>query len=300
MKYVHEILFVDETSEKQLVERYREYIVDQVTEIAKDNFDFDIKLYIKIEELGERKNYVNSEVEAGFTIKYDDDSWELSIGLDSLKRFQYDGGLDLDIVIWHEMAHIYDLYKITHNKFYKIDPIHTRHKRETDYILYLGSCFWTEIFAYYNVFAKFYNLHQYPTYYQIVKGYEKLCKDYEKIKSRLITKDKKVREDCEEFIETIRSFTYAVAKYLAGEMKGKRRYHKVLQTKENKKYMDDVDKIVYRLCRSCSKMFAKNCYGKGLARRLYDIGCCILKEIYTRFQIAPKKYRGKIALAYYV
>lgn len=297
MKYNHEIIFENETDHKELVEQHKKMIVDCVKQIAKTNFDFDIKLRIKIRDIEERENFVNKEVDAGYMRIEKDKSWTLCIGINSLERIEHDKGLDLDKVIYHEMAHIYDLYHIRHNKFYRLNPGFTTQKRHVDYAIHVGWVFWTEFWAYYQMFVYLPFLKEYPTYFQLVKGYEKICKQYDKIKPFVFANDKSVQGECEDHIEKIEAFTYTVAKYLAGSLEGKKRYHKVLETKQNKKYMNAIDKITIKLAMLSTRMFV-NPYGKGTARKLFDIGTYILENIYAKFLIFPKKKNGHIVLAY--
>ena len=130
-----------------------------------------------------------------------------------------------------------------------------------------------------------------------MKAYEKICTQYEKLKPFIFAGDKSIQEECEDHVDKIKAFTYMIAKYIAGFLEGKRRYHKVLETRQNKKYMKAVDKMTFQLANLSTRMFI-NPYGKGTARKLFDIGTYILENIYAKFLIFPKKKNGHIVLAY--
>ena len=48
-----------------------------------------------------------------------------------------------------------------------------------------------------------------------------------------------------------------------------------------------------------AEMFS-NTYGKGMARKLANIGDYIIRKVYMDFDIMPVKHKGHIAFAYYV
>ena len=110
MKYKHKIIFENESTNIELVEKYKDYIIDEVKNIMESNFDFDIVLKIRIIDFEKKENYVNKETTCGYSSWRKDGSYLVCFSSESLARIERDGGLDIDISIYHELSHIYDIY----------------------------------------------------------------------------------------------------------------------------------------------------------------------------------------------
>ena len=78
----------------------------------------------------------------------------------------------------------------------------------------------------------------------------------------------------------------------------KPRYYKVKITKENKKSVDKLNRIVERLYSLTIKLFT-NTHGKGIATKLWHIGYYLIRTFYVKYDIFPEKMKGRIVLVYY-
>ena len=298
MKYKQEIIFENKSVNTTLVEKYKDDILKQIKTIVEYSFDFDVVLIVRIKDIEKTENYVNKETICGYSTWRKDGSYVVCFSSESLERIEQDNGLDIAIAICHELGHIYDMYHVMNNKYYKINPLIFRQKNINDYIIQQGWNFWTEFFAYYFTFKEFKGLHDYPTFHQILIGYQHLIEQYEYLEPRFDDKTKEIEDLADKHIEEIKQFIYALAKYLAGSMIGKPRYYKVKVTKKNKKAVGELNKIIERLYGLTIKMFI-NTHGKGMATKLWNIGDYLIKTFYVKYNIYPEKIKGCIVLVYY-
>ncbi len=299
MKYKQEIIFENESANTAFVEKYKDDIIKHVKAIVENSFDFDIVLIVRIKDIETKENYVNKETICGYSTWRKDGSYVVCLSSESLERIRWDNGLDIAIAICHELGHIYDMYHVMNNKYYKINPLMCKQTNINDYIIQQGWNFWTEFFAYYFTFKEFKNLHDYPTFHQLLIGYQHLLEQYKFLEPRLDDKTKKIKDLADKHIEEIKLFIYALAKYLAGSIMGKPKYYKVKVTKENKKTVSELNKIMERLYGLIIKMFT-NTHGKGMATKLWKIGDYLIRTFYVKYNIFPEKLKGHIVLAYYM
>ena len=99
-KYNHIIVFEDKTTKPELVDKYKDKIVGRVQRIVDETFDFDISLILRVVEIDTSKaNYVNHEIMSGYTTMDKKGRFIICFGIESLERFEHDGGLDIAISI---------------------------------------------------------------------------------------------------------------------------------------------------------------------------------------------------------
>jgi len=298
VKYKQKIMFENELSNIALVEKYKDYIIKKVKAIVQSSFDFDIVLRVKIADIEGTENYVNKETTCGYSTWIKDGNYLVCFSSESLERIEWDNGLDIAIAIYHELGHIYDMYHVMNNKYYKINPLMFKQTNINDYIIQQGWNFWTEFFAYYFTFKEFKNLHDYPTFHQLLIAYQHLIEQYNYLESKLDDKTKEIKNLADKHIEETEQFIYALAKYLAGSIMGKPRYYKVKVTKENKKAVGELNRIVERLYRLIIKLFT-NTHGKGMVTKLWNLGEYLIRTFYVKYNIIPEKIRGHIVLVHY-
>lgn len=124
----------------------------------------------------------------------------------------------------------------------------------------------------------------------IEKTYGKLKNQLEKIKNISNFETKKSRYILRTFKESIENFIYLVAKYLGGCI-----------------FKDDaehggitVNDFSERICEICEKSLNKlsplvrKDYGRGLAKRLYNLGKYLLTDIYEEFDLVAIEQEGSI------
>ncbi len=296
----HNIQIFNESEDNELFEKYKEVILETVTILAESNFDFDIELDIIVKKALTNKNEVIDEVDAAYMTINKKGKYILCVTLDSLERYEKDNGFDLDNCIYHEMVHIFDAYKILNNKYYKFNPLLVKQKNMYDFVLKHGYSFWTEFFAYYHTYKTFYKYQEsYPTFLKLVKWYEKLEQDNQYIQYLLKTKSKKEMYNAAyDFENDITQFVYAIAKHLAGLIKGRPNNTKYCAKTRAKKSFRYMEKVCSGLLTRIVPMFT-NTYGKGMLTKLKNIGVFIINKLYINFNVYPLKHRGRIRLGFY-
>ena len=298
MKYIRNLTFVDESTHSDLVEKYKSRIIKEINEIADSSFEFDLNLTIKIIDNFDGSNFVNNEKTSGVSTIKKDGSFVLMIGINSLERIEWDNGLDLDVAIFHELAHLYDFYKLFNNKYFNVNPLLNRQKNIENYVFQKGWNFWTEYFAYNFTFEFFYGFHDYPSFSQIVKGYQTLIKKHHEIRSIETKNKKQLKLLCTEFVQDLDQFVYALVKHISGSLNGKPKYYKIKLTKENEKIAYKLKKSIIELSNLADKLYV-NTYGKGTWNKLLKLGDYIIRKFYLKFNFAPVEIRGHIALGYF-
>ena len=292
---MNKITLVDYTNEHMYFYKYAGDIKRYINHIIDNNFDFDLTLKVIFRDKINDYNYINSEI-AGGAMTYKYGTFYLCIAEHSLQNIEYDDGLDMAIILSHEMAHIYDLYHMMHNRYYTVEPLKRDKSNMTDYIISLGYNIWTEFYAYLTTFKQFYDLHNYPTKLQLVKKYERIIKDYEELKTKLNNLNEETHQKAEQFIKDIEILLYGCCKYLAGIIYGKGKYYKyTLKTQKNVNFIK-FQKFIDGLLSVISPMIT-NSYGKGMAKKLYNIGMYVINKMYAQFNIYPFKHKKLIKLA---
>ena len=256
MKYKQNIIFENESTKTELVDKYKDDIIEKIRYLIEANFDFNITLIVKIVDIQLSQNYVNKETTCGYSSWQKNGNFIVCFGIESLERVERDNGLDIAISIYHELGHVYDMYHVMHNKYYKINPLYKRQRNLNNYIIQQGWNFWTEFYAYFCTFKEFGGLHNYPTFYQIVRGYEQLTKQYKILEQKLDDKTKEKEDLAKKQVESTEQFIYALAKHLAGCVMGKPRYYKMKVNNKNEKLVKLIEKISLKTYKLISKIFS--------------------------------------------
>lgn len=296
MKFKHNVKLIDKSNNKKIVNNNKKYILESIMSIMDKTFDFDMELDLIITEINENIKFVKDEYVNGYsTIK--NEKFTIVINFDVIKNIENDNGLDFSITIIHELGHIYDIYHTLNNKYYNANPLKTRQKTYFDFIVSQGYSVWTEFFAYYFTFKYFKN-YDYPTFLDLVKAYENLENYHKKINAFPSNQIEEKQNMIDEFVNNIKEFLYCTAKYIAGMVKGTRKYYKYCDKTTSKKSFQKVEHLCNGLLNRIYKFFS-NTHGKGLKNKLYNLGDYIIKNIYVKFYIFPKKLRKYVYFAFY-
>ena len=294
--YVHTIKMRNETEFSEIYDKYKDDIRDHIL-YSMEGFDFDIDLLVIFKTYNEKKNNISDETTAAATtIKGNRYTIILNVG--SLKMIPYDRGLDIALSIKHELGHVYDLYHTMHNKYYSINPLKARHKDFDDFVISKGWGFWTEFYAYYMTYRSYKKEYGYPTFLRLVRGYEKLQTQYEKICTLTDFKAESANAMLESFIDNIKSFAYLFAKHLAGSVMGKPYKYDYCEKTKNREAFEIVNKLEVGLMKKIIPLFT-NTYGKGMSNKMYELGKYIIKNLFIKFDIYPIEYYNYIRFAYY-
>lgn len=289
---------INKSKNKELFEKYKYKIEECVNDVLRINPDWRFVADIIVEAPYTTTNFVNQETHAGY-LEIKPKKFIVRISTDSLRRIEFDGGLDLAITIHHEMAHAFDYYMASTSKFCPTNLQKNHKKYLGEFVLIQGWKFWTEFFAYYQTFKVFYNKRNYPTIMQIVKGYEKLQEEYQIMKPYLENKPKAARLQAHKFIDDIKSFIYAFVIHLAGSIAGKGKYYQYCEKTMQQKNFQDVIKIRNKLYKKIQPLFI-NPYGKGFFKKIFRLGDELIASIYVKFGIEPIKHKGYAAFAFFV
>ena len=295
-KYIHKIEMRNETEFPDIFETYKDDIHDHIMSVM-NSFLFDIDLLVIFRTLDDEKNFVNSETyNGGTTIQ--ENKYTVIFNIDSLKLIPRDNGLDIAIAIQHELAHVYDLYHTMHNKYYKINPLKVNHRTLNDFIISKGWGFWTEFYAYFMTYKMYKYQHGYPTFLQLVKGYEKLQKQHKEI--NMITDYNSEDAQCtlKGFINNIENLSYAVVKYIAGYIEGTPYLYEYCEKTRNRKSFEIMEDLTYGLMKKILPLLT-NTYGRGMAKKMCKLGDYLIKNLYIKFDLYPIKHHKYIRFAFY-
>ena len=294
--YIHTLEMRNETEFSDVYEKHKEAIFSHIM-YELEPFMFDIDLLVIFKNFNDKKNLVNNETWNGGTT-FKDNKYTVMLNIDSLRKMDYDGGLDIAISVRHELSHVYDLYNIEHNKFYKINPLKVNHEELDDFTMSIGCLFWTEFFAYYMTYKQFKKEYSYPTFLQLVSGYEKLQKRCEEIDLMFDSNNEEVISVLTDYKDDVDYFIYAVAKHLAGICGGKSYKYDYSEKTQKRASFETVEKIRYEVHNKIVPLLTKT-YGKGMASKMYNLGKYLIKNVYNRFNLYPIKQQKYIRFAYY-
>ena len=298
MNYKYKIDIKNESDNKELFESYLEDVRYHIHYEVSHLFDFNINLLVIFRNLDNETNFVNGETTNGGAA-YHKKRYIILLNINSLKRIPYDNGLDFAIAVRHELAHIYDFYHTLNNKFYKFkSPAKHSYYSTRDLVIGIGWRFWTEFFAYYHTFKEFNDKHNYPTLLQIVRAYEQLNNQYNKLIETGYSESDECLQQAQSLLDNIAAFVYAISKYMSGYIFGKKKYYDYCAKTANKKSFIQVQQFIDGLYRKIVPMLT-NTYGKGEARKLFNIGEYILRNIYRRFDCGVARYERQVRLAVY-
>lgn len=296
----HLITIKNTSNNEELFEKYKSRIVEEVERVLKNNFEKPISLNVLVEDSYKEKNKILGEDSAAFmSINTNKDIFTLRIGLETLKRIEFDNGLGLDEVVYHELAHLSDYVCTKELKHCPKNIFKSTHRYVGEFILSHGLGFWNEFFAYFNTYRAFKEFKTPTTFLRLVKGYETLEEKHEKLIELFKTKGKRAHAEAEEFMNIIREYIYALAKFLAGDIMGKASYYRYSEKTRQKKSFKKVVRICDKILSKIEPIFT-NMYGKVHFRKLYRLGEELIAQIYVPFDIYPAKYhfRARFILSF--
>ena len=293
MKYNYNLEIRNETDKDEIFNKYKQTVYEHILAEISDLFDFNLDLLVVFREI-EKKKLINGETyNAGTTLI--EDKYAIILNIASLEKLPYDGGCDLAISIRHELCHVHDLYILMNNKQYPLNPALNNHKTLKDFTISKGWLFWTEFHAYYITYKIFKDEYKVVAYSEIEKAYGKLKKQLDKIKIISNFETKKSKNMLRNFKESIGDFIYLIAKYLGGCIfKDNDAEHRSITENNSSK----------RVCEICNKSLDKlsplvrKDYGRGLTKKLYNLGKYLITDIYEEFDMFTIDHEGSILFAY--
>ena len=296
----HNIIIINKSKDKATFKKYKQTIFNTVNKIVSVNFTSKLNLKIIVKDHSLKDKLTGDEFTDGYTIKMK--NWFIiTIMSDVLSRIKCepDDNVDLDLTIYHEMTHVYDLCNIYNNKYYKFPNIYSNLKTITNYILKVGINFWTEIFAYSSTFKIYSCFYKSPTFLQLVKRWEEIEEDYKNLSIIEKTNHSNLKVKGEEFFEKLKKFNYMLAKYLGAYIEGKTNNTNYCKKTQSKKSFKFVENLFEKLLRKIAPFYS-NMYGKGMAQKIYNLGAFLITNVCVKpFNIIPEKRKGKVALVFY-
>lgn len=299
-KAKYNITIENESKNKRLFLKYKDDILEYAYFISENNLDFDVNIKIIFKKIKSKKEFVKNEIDDAETLPgKNKKSFLVCVSSDLLNVIKRDGGRAIAICLWHEFAHIYDLYQIINNKYFKINPFLRYQKSLIDYGIVIGARFWTEFFAYRCTYQRF--DENYPTKLNLVKALDKLDEDYKKMVINYEKDHNKesLKKELRKLSLKIKQFIYALAKHIAGIMYGKNNGYTYCENTQNKANFKFIDKLCLSIARRMEP-FLKNTYGKGLKRKLWLLGKLLVEKLFFRYNIGPIKKNGYVIEAYFL
>lgn len=285
------------SKDKERYKKYRKQLLEILKRVSAD-FSIEITVLVKILDLS--KGYTLDGKSARENIAYvlmKKDYAMLSISSSVFDMFENNQELDLEIVLYHEFIHMYDLTSISHLSYFKncsVDEINLNTKQ--NYNIKAGIHFWSEFIAYlktYQNYRKWYKLYTNPCeleyiYLSIIDKLD-IAKNATSYKKKgLLIKD---------IFETIDIFAYNFALYIASMFGGDRRRIKDKGKYYNKDSMEVIMKIIDDLVIYIRKLIHTLNTNK-FVKNLEKLGHYINYKIYNRFGCKIKKDNGNYIMAF--
>lgn len=289
-KFNHKISIINQTRKKRLFEKYKDDIYDYIMWVI-GGFDFKLDLTVYVKNYKKDKHTISTEIEdARMTIV--NKKLAILLSEEVLKSMPYDGGEMLALSLFHELAHIYDYYHVTHNKYFKVNPIYKKQTSFARFIVSKAWELWTEYYAYYKTYRYYKKEAGCLTFLKLVKAYQKLCKQHEELMKLGFKELKRCNRHYCEFIASAEHFLYLSAKYCAGYVTGKVRLYEYSDKIMESECFEFVDDFIYRLYKKISPLHT-NTYGKKMAQRLFELGKYVCQKLFEKFNIYPVKENGR-------
>ncbi len=279
------LIFVNDVPNQFL--RHQQY----VKEIINDYFDFldvDCGLKIKFIDFAKENEYEYTDcMIKHITAK----KHELIITNSPLNSIERDGGEFFCLSIYHEFEHVRDFIHMMQTKLFRFNLCLAHQKNfEQEYVA-KGHLFWTEIYAYYKTmeYAKENNLNfEKITFGRLVTNYKKTVSHNEK----LYYKKDLSYDEAEKYIDTVDSFIYLCAKYMASAYASHSRvpYEKIDKNKEYNKVYSILCELEPKV-----KRLMNNPYGPKSYDNLFKLGKYICENIrWKKFKVGLTKKGRKI------
>lgn len=294
MKYNYNLEIRNETDKDEIFKKYKQSVYEHILAEIGDSFDFGVDLLVIFRKIDRKRKLINGETyNAGTTLI--EGKYAIILNIASLEKLPYDGGCDLAISIRHELCHVRDIYVLMNNKHYSVNPALNNHNTLKDFTISKGWLFWTEFHAYYITYKTFKDEYECITFLEIEKAYAKLKKQLVRIKNISDFETKKSKTMLRNFKESIEDFIYLIAKYLGGCIfKDDDAEHDEVTENE---FSERIGEICRKSLNKLSPLVRKD-YGKGLAKKLYNLGKYLLTDIYEEFNMFTIDQEGSILFAY--
>lgn len=297
MNYKRKVNIVNESLSDETYIQYKDKIESALDAALNVFIDFDIDLTVKIYKTDDTVREVVGARTTGYA-RHEKGKFTIGIDQSEIFRIDKDNGLNLYITVYHEMAHVYDIYHTEHNDFYIINVSRKPYRRMEDFVIYEGFQFWTEFYAYAYGFRRFKEYSHNITFLNLVNFYDDLLGKHQIIKQMYVDKDPQLNTALEDFRDSIDSLAYMFAMYIAGEIHGKPYNYKYCKKTRNRVAYKKAAKFYNGVWNKIFDIY--ECpYRKGMARKLYVLGSFILKQFYLPFGLEPIKNKGKIVLGFY-
>lgn len=296
MKYKYNLEIRNETEKDEIFKQYKQTIYEHILYEINGLFHFDLDLLVVFREIDKDKIFMNEETySAGTTLI--ENRYAIILDIASLENFSDYGECNLAISIHHELCHVYDLSLMMHNKRHSVNPLRNDYNTLKDFSISKGWRFWTEFHAYFLTYKRFKDEYSRPTFSQIVKGYEEIKKQSEEIKLISDFETEESETLLRELKRNVEDFIYFTAKYLAGsilkENDGDTCDEKITESASSVRMNEICRESIMKLLPLVRKE-----YGMGLAKKLYNLGKYLLKDIYEEFNIFTVECEGRILFAY--
>ena len=265
-------------------------IVKKMVNEFSELLDFDLNLKVYFVPINNEDN----DTAAGVVRK--DDKWFiLNIYDCAFNSCKY----SIETVIFHEFAHIYDIYHTFMNESFNCIGDKGKKNSLENLIKCKGFSYWTEFFAHYKCFEnELCSLSTADTLLQLVQKYKKIIDKQSEVDSMINDGEniKNIKSEISEIVKLINQFIYSSSRYIAS-LTFRKSLYEYSEKHTTKKEFNDVIKINSDLYRLISKM-THGTYGKYLGKRLYKLGSYIFDEIYARFNIRMYIHKSSIGYEY--
>ena len=283
------------SKKKALFKELKDNVLCEASALLK-LIDEPIKVTINIVDNLEDNCAFNDVNTNGYVYYQGHHAFTINVLVSSLEDVKTDGGLTICSLLAHEFAHIRDKLNFLKSDLKFLKDVDKKPRTYKEFLRNVGYDFWTEFYAYRFMFKNFQEV-PYSSFLNLVKQYEQLCEEKEKIAPLIIKSgkhDAKIRSYCENAF----LFVYLIARFLAGDIYGKRKYYDYAESTKSKPSFKYVDRLVRIIVKRIKPMMNEK-HGKRKAYAITNLGYYLMEEFYHKFNMYAIKKNNYFFFAVY-
>lgn len=282
----------NKTSNKKTFNKYKEKFYSDCQSFA-DATSININVYIDVLDkipLAHRKAIYSPDGRIYFYRS----NYYIQIPITHFKDYVHsDVSFNVCHSLYHELVHMVTAHRTAQNNL-NYQPFKKTYRTQRDYIINIGFNFWTEFMARFktNLAFKKYYKENFPLL-RLVKELKNLKAMY---KTLIIPPSND--NDLDKIIDfenLLSDFLYDCSVFLALY---KNNYYTYCEKTQNDTEFIEVENFLSDISSIINKTF-HGMYGKRHIKRLWKMGCCILDEIYSIFNMDISRKNNKYGLAFY-
>ena len=290
-----ELILKNLSKKKRLFNKYKDDILRMSNRLM-EQLEEPIKVHINIVDCLESQSPIfNTSIDGN--VQYQGHrSFVINILVSSLENVEKDDGLSLCAIIAHEFAHINDRLMFLNSELPFLRKIENKPRTYKEFLRNVGYDFWTEFYAYRFMFINYKEV-RYSSFLELVKQYEYINKQKEEILPYL-KESSKHENQLAEYCEMVITFVYLIARYLAGEFYGQKKYYEYSEITSSKPSFAYLDRLLDKTSKKLVPMLNDK-MDKRKANAIMNLGYHFIETFYSKFNMDAAKKDGYYFFAVY-